>query len=113
MPTTAFNFCAPECFTTVDANGRLVDRRVPISFDASNLPASHVNTVHLVARRANGEQLGGSGIEIIFEGVRFVLTSAKNMGEFNLSAKEVDPYEEMVGFKKRKGNEHGEKLVLS
>jgi len=69
--------------------------------------------VHLVARQANGEQLGGSGIEIIFEGARFVLTSAKNIGEFDRVTKEVDPYAEMAAFKKRKGTEYGEELVLS
>jgi len=69
--------------------------------------------VHLVARRANGEQLGGSGIEIVFEGARFVLTSATNMGKSNAGSAEVDPYEEVAAFKKRIGNEYGERLVLS
>jgi len=69
--------------------------------------------VHLVARRANGEQLGGSGIEIVFEGARFVLTSATNMGKSNAGSAEVDPYEEVAAFKKRIGNKYGERLVLS
>ena len=113
IPTQAYTYLAPESYSAGGNNPNAADGRSPILFDASNLPASHVNTVHLVARRANGERLGGSGIEIIFEGVRFVLTSAKNMGEFNAGSAEVDPYEEVAAFKKRIGNKYGERLVLS
>ena len=113
IPTKAYIYLAPESHSTGGNNPNAVDGRRQILFDASNLPASHVNTVHLVSRQANGEQLGGSGIEIIFEGARFVLTSARNIGAFNRVAKEVEPYAEMAAFKKRKGNEYGERLVLS
>jgi len=113
IPTQAYTYLAPESYSAGGNNPNAADGRSPILFDASNLRASHVNTVHLVARQANGEQLGGSGIEIIFEGARFVLTSAKNIGEFDRVTKEVDPYAEMAAFKKRKGTEYGEELVLS
>ena len=92
-----------------DDDGNLMDRREKIEFpleeSKEDVLKSHADVVHLVARAPNGEQLGGSGLEIEYLGAKFVITSAQNVAikSMRRSDQPMRPRNNLTGFKKRMG----------